>query len=140
MAVKNKAEKIRYTVVGSFNTVVDFGLLFILSWLGLPVIAANITSSTTAFIVSFVANKKFTFKTTDTNVKREIILFVIVTLFGLWVLQSIIILAVKPVVGLVFSDDNLILLFSKLAATAVTLVWNYVLYSRVVFKQNNSKS
>lgn len=135
VAIKNKAEKIRYGAVGSFNTALDFGLLFILSWLGLPVIAANITSSTTAFIVSFVANKKFTFQTTDTNVKREVMLFIAVTLFGLWVLQSIVILTVKPVIGSVITDDNLILLIAKLIATAVTLIWNYILYSRVVFKK-----
>lgn len=136
MAIKNKAEKIRYGAVGSFNTALDFGLLFILSWLGLPVIAANIVSSTTAFIVSFVANKKFTFQTTDTNVRREVILFVVVTLFGLWVLQSIVILATKPAIGMVIDDENLILLIAKLAATVVTLVWNYILYSRLVFKKD----
>jgi putative flippase GtrA len=134
--MKNKQQLLRFAAVGGMNTALDFGILFILKALGLPVITANIASTSIAFCFSFFANKKYTFKTTDTNIKREIILFVAVTLFGLWVLQSLVITFVSSLLHGWSLPDNLVLLIAKLVATVVSLVWNYVLYSTVVFKQS----
>lgn len=133
--VKDNSQKIRFLVVGGINTSIDFGLLFILRMFGLPVITANVISSTLAFCFSFFANKKYTFKTTDTNIKREIGLFIVVTLFGLWVLQTIVIKVVSSILGDTHLPDGIILLIAKLLATVVSLTWNYILYSRVVFKK-----
>ena len=116
------------------NTVLDVGILFLLKSLGLPAIAANIASTSAAFCFSFFANKKYTFKSTGGNVKREIFLFVIVTLFGLWVLQSIAIKAVEVALHGSGIPEGLILLLAKGLATTVSLTWNYMLYSRVAFK------
>lgn len=134
--LKNSHQVIRYAVVGFVNTAIDFGLLFLLKFLGFPVELANICSTGTAFVFSFFANKKITFKTTDTNVVREMILFVVVTLFGLWVLQTIVINVTMPVAKQIVGDQNIALLIAKLIATGVSLVWNYILYSRVVFKKS----
>jgi len=102
--------------------------------LGLPVVGANILSTTTAFCFSFIANKKYTFKSQG-NVKREILLFVIVTLFGLWVLQNIVIqLALWPLSSTDLTSDTS-LLIAKVVATLVSLIWNYIMYSRVVFSK-----
>lgn len=133
--LKNNNEKTRFVTVGGANTLIDFGLLFLLKSFGLPAISANLLSTSTAFVFSFFANKKYTFKTTDTNVKREVILFVVVTLFGLWVLQTLVIGAVSGLIG-AHLPSSTVLFIAKLCATAVSLVWNYLLYSRVVFKQN----
>lgn len=132
--MQNNSQKLRFLAVGGFNTLLDFGLLFTLKALGLPVITANIISTTTAFCFSFLANKKYTFKTTDTDIKREIVLFISVTLFGLWVLQTVVIKLVTLLLAPYGIATDLILLIAKLLATGVTLVWNYVLYSRLVFK------
>jgi putative flippase GtrA len=131
--MKNNRQKLRFLAVGGFNTVLDFGLLFILKALGLPVITANIISTTTAFCFSFFANKKYTFKATDTNIKREILLFTVVTLFGLWVLQTIVIKGVVAGLAPFTLPEDLALFIAKLIATAVTMIWNYVMYSRFVF-------
>jgi len=104
--------------------------------LGLDKIVANIISSTTAFIFSFFANKKYTFKTTDTNVAREMVLFVIVTLFGLWVLQTLVIWLTTPMAVAIFHDTSYALIASKLLATVVSMTWNYLLYSKLVFKKH----
>jgi putative flippase GtrA len=135
LTINNKEEKIRFMAVGGANTVIDFGLLFLLKAFGLPTITANLISTTTAFCFSFFANKKYTFKTTDTDVKREVILFIAVTLFGLWVLQTIVIKILTAFISTHLSSNEA-LLVAKLAATVVSLIWNYILYSRVVFKQN----
>ena len=134
--VKNKRQKARFGLVGSMSTAIDFGLLFFFRSFGLPSVGANVISTTTAFLFSFTANKKYTFKTQGTNVKRELILFTIVTLFGLWVIQSIVIWLLEPWIEALGMTSNMCLLTAKLIATGVTLIWNYYLYSRVVFKDN----
>lgn len=136
--LKNKDQKLRFGAVGVINTLIDMGLLFTLKTLGLPTIPANMISTTTAFCFSFFANKKYTFHTTKTNVRREIILFVIITLFGLWVIQTIVIQIVTSLLEPTSLSNDLILLAAKTTAILASLIWNYTLYSRVVFKEGNS--
>jgi len=131
----NIGTKLRFGTVGAANTAIDFGLLFILRSLGLPVISANIISTTAAFCFSFFANKKYTFKTSGGNVKRELLLFVAVTLFGLWILQNIVIQLVLWPLGTTTLPNETNLMIAKVIATLVSLVWNYIMYSRVVFKK-----
>ena len=119
---KNR-QKIRFLLVGGTNTAIDFGLLFILNTLGLPRVPSNTISTGVAFIFSFFANRNFTFLANSGNIKKQMTLFIIVTLFGLWVIQPIIISLISN------------LLVGKIIATAVTLVWNYLFYSRLVFKK-----
>ncbi len=126
----------RFGAVGIINTALDFGLLFIFKSLGIPVEVANIMSTGIAFIFSFFANKKYTFKATGTNVVREMVLFVAVTLFGLWVLQTAVISLTLPMTTGLLHDKNLALLASKLIATLVSLTWNYILYDKLVFKKH----
>lgn len=131
--MKNKQQIIRFGVVGGANTALDFGLLFLLKSLGLPVITSNLISTSVAFCFSFFANKKYTFKTTDSNIKREIVLFIVVTLFGLWVLQTLVIKASLTLLAPTGLSADIALLAAKLIATFVSLVWNYILYSLLVF-------
>lgn len=104
--------------------------------LGFDVLIANIISSTLAFIFSFFANKKYTFQTTDTNVVREMVLFVIVTLSGLWLLQTFVIWLTLPLTTAILHDTSVALLASKLVATVTSMTWNYLLYSKLVFKKH----
>ncbi len=133
--MKNKMQIGRFAIVGTINTAIDFGLLFLLTFLGLPKIAANTVSTGSAFVFSFFANKKYTFKSTNKNIKYEIISFIIITLFGLWVLQNGIIWLITPLIKNIVSQEQLALFAAKLLATAVSLVWNYCLYDKVVFKK-----
>lgn len=135
--MKNKAQISRFAVVGLVNTVIDFGLLFLLTFLGLPKIAANTVSTGSAFIFSFFANKKYTFKYTSKNIMYEIILFIIITLFGLWVLQNSIIWLATPSIKNIIPQEQLALFIAKLLATIVSLVWNYYLYDKFVFKKES---
>lgn len=133
--MKNKMQIGRFAIVGTINTAIDFGLLFLLTFLGLPKIAANTISTGSAFVFSFFANKKYTFKSTNKNIKYEIISFIIITLFGLWVLQNGIIWLITPLIKNIVSQEQLALFAAKLLATAISLVWNYCLYDKVVFKK-----
>jgi putative flippase GtrA len=134
--LQKNSQVLRFGVVGSLNTAIDFGLLLLLTSAGLPIIVANSLSSVSAFVFSFVANKKYTFKSTGANLKREIGFFVAVTLFGLLVIQNVLIWLLQPLVVALGIDSQSSLIMAKLFATAASLTWNYLLYSRVVFKQN----
>ncbi len=135
MTIKNKAQKLRFGLVGIANTLIDLGGLFTLTALGLPTLPSNVVSTTLAFFFSFFANKKYTFRSTGANLKREIFLFTIVTLFGLWVLQTVVLHLMTLALSKSGLPSNTVLFIAKLCAVAVSLVWNYTLYSRVVFKK-----
>lgn len=127
---------IRFGIVGTINTALDFGLLFLFTHLGLPKIVSNTLSTGMAFIFSFFANKKYTFRSSSGNVKREIVLFTIVTLFGLWVLQNGVIWLISPLCAALLHNESLALLAAKLAGTIVSLTWNYLTYDILVFRKD----
>ena len=131
-----KAKKpLIFAVIGVFNTVVDFSLLILLGYTGLNRVAANTISTGVAFTISFFFNRKYTFQSNSKNVVREIILFIAVTLFGLWVIQNVIIWLLAPIIGAQFSvSTEISILTAKLFATVASLVWNYLMYDHVVFK------
>ena len=133
--LKKHETKIRFLLVGGTNTLIDFGLLFLLTALGLNKLVANIISTGIAFIFSFFANRQFTFKDSSKNVKRQFIAFAAVTLSGLWILQPIIILIVTDSLKNTVPNDQASLFIAKIIATIVCLIWNYVLYSKLVFKK-----
>ena len=138
---KKHADKLRFTIVGSINTVIDFSILFTLTTLfNVPKELANFISTFVAFLFSFFANKKYTFKSTSKNLKKQFLLFTAVTLFGLWVIQTIIITAITPVFTNLGINKPAALLISKLIATVASLIWNYTLYSKVVFKKPKNSS
>ena len=69
---KKHADKLRFTIVGSINTVIDFSILFTLATLfNVPKELANFVSTFVAFLFSFFANKKYTFKSTSKNLKNS---------------------------------------------------------------------
>ena len=124
----------RFAIVGVGATAIDFILLLTLDTLTpLPVLAANVIATFTAFCFSFVANKKYTFRMSGTSVVREMALFTAFTLFGLWVLQSIVIHWVLPITSSLAESHEIALILAKLLATLVSLSWNYITYSRFVF-------
>jgi len=131
--LQKNSQLLRFGIVGSLNTAIDFGLLLLLTSAGLAPVVANSISSVSAFVVSFVANKKYTFKSTGANLKREIALFVAVTLFGLLVIQNLLVWLILPAMASLGLDAQMSLIAAKLVATIASLTWNYLLYSRVVF-------
>jgi len=133
--IKKHAQKIRFGIVGVANTALDFLILFILVGLGLDKIPANYISTSIAFIFSFFVNKKFTFKSTSGNVKKQFAVFVVVTIIGLWVIQPLVITGVGWVLTPTGWTSGVILFAAKIVATVASLIWNYLFYSRLVFKK-----
>lgn len=132
-------QKIRFGAVGAINTAVDFSVLFALvAFLELPSAVANVGSTSVALVCSFLLNKRAVFGDISENSWRQVIQFVTVTLFGLWILQGVIIICMSTFVWMLFNvDDGVALFVAKVIATGITLIWNYSWYSRVIFKKGN---
>jgi len=132
--LRKHAEKIRFAIVGGANTALDFLLLFLLVLTGVDKIAANFVSTGVAFIFSFFVNKSFTFKSTGGNLKKQFALFILITIIALWVIQPLIILGVTALLAPLNWNESVVLFVAKCIATVASLIWNYIFYSRFVFK------
>lgn len=139
--LKKHARKLRFAVVGTLNTALDVATFLVLTLLvPLPKEFLNVISTSISFIFSFFANKKVTFKSKSRHSKKQFAYFTVITLFGLWVIQGFIILLLTPVINSLLVDKSLSLFVAKLVATIATLIWNYTLYSRVVFRTPTNPS
>lgn len=141
----------KFGLIGILNTVIDFALFNVFINFGLYRIAANIISTTVAMSFSFVANKSWVFRAKQGNLLKQAGLFLLVTAFGLYIIQNLVIYFLTEVwlsplmlgydlVGVfgldgVFSQQFVIDNGAKAVATLFSLVWNYALYKKVVFKK-----
>lgn len=137
--LKKHAQKIRFGIVGVANTALDFALLFLLVAFGLDKIPANYISTGISFIFSFFVNKSFTFKSKGGNVKKQFAYFIIITIIGLWVIQPLVITGVSFLLAGTGWASGIILFAAKIVATVASLIWNYLFYSRLVFKKVEDK-
>ncbi|MEX0932044.1 MAG: GtrA family protein [Candidatus Saccharimonadales bacterium] len=142
----------KFSMVGVLNTLIDFGIYNLLTVvMGFALIAANLVSTTVAMSFSFIANKTFVFGSRGGNVLKQAILFLLVTAFGLYVIQNAIIYSLVEfwqwpldfaytMVELlkldgVFSREFVVANGAKALASIISLVWNYILYKKVVFRE-----
>lgn len=128
-------EKAKFVIVGGINTAIDFGVLFALTFFGIDKIIANYISTSCGLIFSFFANRSFTFKTNNGDIKKQLFGFIPITLIGLWILQPIVIWGVTSLLSSTIRNETLLLFVAKLFATVASLTWNYLFYSRLVFKK-----
>jgi putative flippase GtrA len=141
---------VRFAAVGIVNTLVDFLVLNILVFgVGLNKLPANMISVSVAICVSYLLNHTVVFKQVGEgrDHKRRIVLFVLITLVGAFVIQNVVIYLFAHVItlpatilqhitdalGFNFSTAFIVLNTAKLAATVCTMAWNYLLYRKYVF-------
>jgi putative flippase GtrA len=136
---KKHADKLIFAGIGATNTVIDFIILNVLSLVfGLPKIGANVISTSVTMVISFFANKKFTFKSNSKNYRREIVLFFVFTMIGLYIIQNLVI----SLLSLLLPTDLgefWRLNIAKVLATGVSMVWNFITYKKFVFKKPSSR-
>jgi putative flippase GtrA len=140
-----KIKLIIFGLIGVFNTLFDIAVYTVIVEVEHSIILANIVSTSLALIGSYFLNSRLTFKSKKWTT-RSFVLFVIVTLFGLWVLQTVAIyLIVHLLHNSMLHSWSLFGRYShvvqqvvpKLLATGITLVWNYLWYSKAIFRQSN---
>jgi putative flippase GtrA len=127
------AERLRFGIVGVANTLVDVVVYTVLVAVGLPILVANLISTSAGMALSFTLNRSFTFRAKAGNARTQAMLFFAVTATGLWVVQPLMIMLFSGMfTGLTGMPA---IVAPKLAGLAFNLVWNYTLYSKLVFRQ-----
>jgi putative flippase GtrA len=130
------AERLRFGLVGIANTLVDLVIYTVLVSVGLPIVVANLISTSAGMALSFTLNRNFTFRAKGGNARTQAILFFAVTATGLWIVQPLMILLFNQVfTGL---TGMLAIAVPKIAGLMFNLVWNYTLYSKLVFRQKET--
>jgi putative flippase GtrA len=135
-----------FSAIGVFNTLVDIAIYIFVYDKSHNLIVANTVATTAGLIGSYILNSKLTFQT-KTWTTKTVVSFVVVTVFGLWVLQTGTIELLSHFLTRIPEHYWQVLgpieklskqLVPKLLATAVTLVWNYSWYNKVIFKDDPS--
>jgi putative flippase GtrA len=138
-----------FALVGATNTLIDFTIFSTLRVLDVPVLFANMASTSTTMIFSFIVNRRFVFGAGQAPVQRQVVLFFVGTAFGMYVLHYLALVGMLRIVpefpelaasmhkhlGIGESAARTLLrsVSAKVGATLVSLVWNFFFYRRVVF-------
>lgn len=156
LPVKVPAGKIpRFLLLGVVNTLLDFALFNLLRIATdtttdqiYQLVILNIISASCIAVFSFVMNRRYVFRHT-TSTKRHGLLFVAITLAGIYFVQQPIfslVLHFDPglanaletfglALGLPFTIHFYSTNLAKAIATLGSMTWNYWLYNRVVFRK-----
>jgi putative flippase GtrA len=127
--VKKHGEKIRFLLVGGFNTVLDFCIYGLLAnIIGVPQVISNIISTTICVTISFILNYKFVWHS-EKSIKNTVIGFLAVSFFSAWVVQSVAISLTLAILG----ENATTNLIAKLVGSATGMITNYFGY-KLVFK------
>lgn len=110
------AEFMKFALVGLLNTGVDVAIFFLLTWVGVPYMAAQVVSYTCGATNSYVLNKVWTFRSRGLS-SAEILRFAAVNLLSLGI--SVVVLR------LLHGTIGLDLTVSKAGATVAALAANF---------------
>ena len=138
LTTKDK-KPLKFVIVGISNTVVDFLIMNILKFMGVNLIIANTISTGTAMVYSFFMNKKWTFRNAGKDYFRQVVLFFVFTIIGIWIIQNSFIWLIDKYVPTFGLPEQLFANLAKLAASVPSLIWNYITYNKIVFKNNDTR-
>lgn len=131
---------IKFALVGLLNTLLDFGILNLLSYLtkiyaGVGLVLFNTISFLVANLNSFFWNRTWTFKVKEGNGKIEFFKFFGVSLGGLAV-NTLVLLISLEILEIIFPEMSLQIAenIAKLVAVLFSKFWNYFGYKKIVFK------
>lgn len=124
MVKKRPVEFLRFCLVGTVNTGIDFIVFALLSHLGVLLLLAQIVSYTCGIFNSFLLNRKWTFQAKRRSL-RQLPRFLTLNLCTLSITYGL----------LVYFHDQLVwsVFVSKLLATGVSLVINFMGSRLLVF-------
>lgn len=118
MSKKLISQIIKFGFVGGTAFFIDTGVLLLLSKLGINYLIANLISFTVSVIYNYILSMKFVFDVKDSNIAKNFIQFIILSIIGLCVNEIIMKLCVDVV--------TLNLLFSKIIATGIVMIYNFI--------------
>ncbi len=118
---------VKYALVGFTGTAVDVGSLYVfVDFLHINLLAGTALSFILAVINNFVLNKYWTFQNRSSNIRKQFIKFLIVSLIGLFLTELCMVFFVY---GL-----HIWYLASKLLTSGLVLMWNFLANRYWTFK------
>lgn len=140
---KNEAVKqfAKFVVIGVVNTGLDFLVLNAQMFVtginqGAGMLAQNALSFSVATINSYYFNKKWAFQdNSQKNQGHKFSQFLVVSLVGLVINSSTVFLITSCISPLFGISPLLWANLAKMAATGISLIWNFVGYKFFVFKK-----
>jgi len=119
----------RYTIVGGFAFVVDFGLLYILTEFGgFHYLLSATISFVAGLVMNYVLSKLWVFThSLYTNKRVEFLLFAAIGVVGLMI-NNVSMWLLSDVIGLWY-------MLSKAITTVVTYLWNFFARKLMLFKK-----
>ncbi len=122
----------RYSIVGIIGTIVDFGALLIqVEIFKFNIYIAICLSFILAASTNHILNRRFTFKSKNSNIKSEYAKFILVSTIGILTNLSIIYF-LSEILGLHY-------LLSKIIATGIVLFWNFLMNYHWTFNKKHAK-
>lgn len=109
---------LKFCVVGTVGTAIDFGLLYILvEFSNIWYLLAATISFIVAVINNYIFNKIWTFENKDSNFLKQFVQFLVVSVVGLG-LNVLILYILVEFAGIWY-------ILAKVLATGVVLIWNF---------------
>lgn len=146
----------RFACVGIINTFTDLTILNFLVFIGhLYSLVANLISATISITISYFLNRRLVFKDPNPRNLKQFIHFFLITGLSILAIQSVIISFFTHTVGIKstfvvtvvrdigvnsISIKAINLNTAKLIAVLVSMIWNFILYHKIVFKHVSEKN
>lgn len=110
---------LKFGVVGVIAFLIDYGLLYILTeYANIYYLISSIISFTVSLIFNYILSIKWVFDVTKKQTYKEVIAFVVLSVIGLGINQLVMYLG---------SDImHIYYMLTKLVATAIVMVWNFI--------------
>ena len=110
---------LKFGVVGVIAFLIDYGLLYILTeYANIYYLISSIISFTVSLIFNYILSIKWVFDVTKKQTYKEVFVFVVLSVIGLGINQLVMYLG---------SDImHIYYMLTKLVATAIVMVWNFI--------------
>ena len=114
---------LKFGVVGALAFVIDYGVLMLLSQVvGWDPVISSVFSFVISLVFNYVASMRFVFeRREDLSRRREFTIFVVLSVIGLLINSACMWAGTAA-----FGDGALSVTVTKVAATAVVAIWNFV--------------
>jgi len=124
---ENIYQFLKYGISGGLAFILEYSSFFILNNLiGLWYVWSNSIAMTLGFVLSFLLNRYWSFKSTSTNALKQFILYGILFIVNL---------GISNLLMMLFIDTfGIAPMISKIMAIGILMCWNFVIYKKVIFK------
>jgi len=118
---------IKYGIVGCLGTAVDLGSLYLfVDYLHIPLLVATAISFMLAVINNFILNKYWTFQNKNSNIRKQFIKFMLVSITGLFLTEICMAFFVYVL--------KIWYMAAKLITSGLVLTWNFLANKYWTFK------